>query len=542
MGTDAPKPSMKKPRDLPLPIGTSLKGYHLDEVIGRGGMGTVYLATHALLGRRAAVKVLASDLIEDQSFVSRFFHEAKVVNDIAHPNIVDIMDFVHESNPTRVAYVMEFVDGPSLKQVIKQQRFTVIQAVNIAYQLVDALHAVHAAGVIHRDLKPDNVLVVEPLDSDMALLPSAKLLDFGIAKSAGASVGHQTMQGEVLGTPKYMAPEQITADPVSPATDVYALGEIFYEMVAGRRVFNGPTNAVMTRKLSGQAPPLPLPDDVPCAEAIQALVQRAIVLLPSHRISLEQFGAGLLEIRQTVTGKAHDVPIARRRRSLSALDSWGDNNAPSVSDLTARPWATGATGVAATVPARRVPVTVLVVAASVLIACGVGVGAWWAARPRALEPLPVADEATPAVTTTARGTVRVESVPTGAAIVDVATRRIIATAPASIELSEPKQIELILDGHTTAALTLRVGQANQRVTLAPLVDANASGAESAAVIPEDLPAVDPGAKIPAAAAQPPTIRPPPPSAIQPARPTKTNPTKPGDDEPAPLKRRELPTW
>jgi len=316
----APATKTKKKRPpLPIPLGEVLNGYKLTKVVGRGGMGTVYLGEHELLGRKAAVKVLAKTFWNDQEFVSRFFSEAQVATKINNPNIVDILDFIHDENPKRIAYIMELVQGPTLKACIKNHRFSLGQSINVSAQLASALRDAHEAGVIHRDLKPANILVVEPLDSDLSILPSVKLLDFGIAKVTSGQVNHQTMQGTVLGTPKYMAPEQISAEPVSPATDIYALGEIFFEMVTGQRIFNGPNKVVMAHKLSGSIPELECPADIPGSARVIQLTKACLQPDPAKRISIDEFSSMLQLLREN-TGIDSSLPITRRRQSWTAED------------------------------------------------------------------------------------------------------------------------------------------------------------------------------------------------------------------------------
>ena len=190
----------------PAELGEHLGGYVLEKVLGQGGMGCVYLGTHHLLGRKAAIKVLDSALASDAQFVSRFFHEAKIVNDIRHPNVVDIVDFIQTTDPVRVAYVMEFIEGSAVNEALRERRFTPVQAVNITSQVVQALEAVHATGVIHRDLKPGNILLAANLEEAFDRPNTVKVLDFGIAKSSNSDAKHRTSTGALLGTPAYMAP------------------------------------------------------------------------------------------------------------------------------------------------------------------------------------------------------------------------------------------------------------------------------------------------------------------------------------------------
>ena len=226
-------------QDLPAQIGEVIGGYRLEEILGSGGMGVVYAATHALLARQAAVKVINPAYLHDQQALSRFFHEAKIVNEVRHPNIVDIFDFVEVENPRRVACIMEYLPGSPLDGILQVSRLSLNQCFNILLQLSDALIAVHRLNVIHRDLKPANVMIVGALNTDFSDVPSVKLLDFGIAKVPEAG-GHQTQTGILIGTPAYMAPEQVAGEPATKSTDAYALAEILYELLAGKPVYTGP--------------------------------------------------------------------------------------------------------------------------------------------------------------------------------------------------------------------------------------------------------------------------------------------------------------
>lgn len=256
-------------------------------------MGCVYAATHMTLGRRMALKVLAPELASSQEYVSRFRSEARIVNGVRHPNIVDISDFIIEDGC--VAYVMEYVDGPSLGGFLREGAMSVRQAVNVTFQLASALEAVHAVGVVHRDLKPDNVLVLHGRDTDLSGLPSVKILDFGIAKCPEQDVEHKTVTGSMLGTPSYMAPEQVAAEPVSAATDVYALAELLYEMVSGQRLFTGDRMDILRYKLTGDLPELAWPD-VPGWEILDDLVRRGLHPRPEQRLTIVDLVMGLNEV------------------------------------------------------------------------------------------------------------------------------------------------------------------------------------------------------------------------------------------------------
>ncbi len=278
---------------LPAEIGSTIRDYKLDSVLGQGGMGCVFAATHTTLGRKMALKVLAPELASSQEYVSRFRSEARIVNGVRHPNIVDISDFIIEDGC--VAYVMEYVDGPSLGGFLREGAMSVRQAVNVTFQLASALEAVHAVGVVHRDLKPDNVLVLHGRDTDLSGLPSVKILDFGIAKCPEQDVEHKTVTGSMLGTPSYMAPEQVAAEPVSAATDVYALAELLYEMVSGQRLFTGDRMDILRYKLTGDLPELAWPD-VPGWEILDDLVRRGLHPRPEQRLTIVDLVMGLNEV------------------------------------------------------------------------------------------------------------------------------------------------------------------------------------------------------------------------------------------------------
>jgi serine/threonine protein kinase len=294
--------------------GELLGGYRLESLLGVGAMGTVYLASHHRLGRKAAVKVLRQELAEDPKAASRFFREAKVANDVRHPNIVDIIDFVETEEPRRLAYVMEFVDGPTLAQLLKQRPLTINQALNAAEQLADALASVHRLEVIHRDLKPANILIVAPIDTDLSAHPSVKIVDFGICKIGGTHSDElETVPGIVMGTPAYMAPEQVAAKRPTAAADVYALGEIIYEMITGRRLFQGDQTDVLGQKLTKE-PEIDLPGHVPAREDLIELISDCLRIDPGARPT-----AGAVKTRIASIRAAMSTLSAPLDRGLSTL-------------------------------------------------------------------------------------------------------------------------------------------------------------------------------------------------------------------------------
>lgn len=267
-----------------------LGNYELLSVIGRGGMGWVYRARHVLLDRPVAIKVLNPELAQDGDFVSRFFHEARIVNAARHPNIIDVADFLHLEAPRRVAYVMELLEGRPLSRALEAGAFSFEATVQVALQIVDALEAVHALGVVHRDLKPDNVFVLA------GETPAVKVLDFGVAKTSG-DAAHRTATGAIIGTPAYMAPEQISGDPVTAATDVYALGELMHEMRSGAALFSGTNSDILYEKVQGTLPPTQVYAD-PAEARLASLVRSCLHRRPEERPSLATVRSTLAALRE----------------------------------------------------------------------------------------------------------------------------------------------------------------------------------------------------------------------------------------------------
>jgi serine/threonine-protein kinase len=222
-------------------IGQTIGNYLVTQKLGEGGMGAVYLAEHPSIGKKVALKVLHSEFSSNEDVVTRFFNEAKAVNNIGHPNIVDITDYgiIQGLGKEHLVYfIMEYLGGVTLSKVIRTESpIAPERSLNIALQVADALAASHRCGIIHRDLKPDNIM----LTSRGRERDFVKLLDFGIAKLTGGAAGSsKTRTGIVMGTPAYMSPEQCDGrGNIDHRTDVYALGIVIYEMLCGRVPFLG---------------------------------------------------------------------------------------------------------------------------------------------------------------------------------------------------------------------------------------------------------------------------------------------------------------
>ncbi|GGK35034.1 hypothetical protein GCM10010124_29620 [Pilimelia terevasa] len=243
--------------------------YRLDERIAGGGMGDVWRGTDDVLGRTVGVKILLPALLDEPGFAERFRGEARTIAAINHAGVVDIYDY---GSDDQVAYlVMEFVEGDALSRTLSRvRRLTPARTMALVAQAAEALHAAHLKGIIHRDVKPGNLLV----RPDGSLV----LTDFGIARSA--IVGQLTAAGAVLGTASYIAPEQATGGTATPASDVYSLGIVAYQCLAGRRPFEG-DNPIEIAMKHAQEPPPPLPGDIP--PGIKAIVERAMAKEPEGR-------------------------------------------------------------------------------------------------------------------------------------------------------------------------------------------------------------------------------------------------------------------
>ncbi|MDP3503755.1 MAG: FHA domain-containing serine/threonine-protein kinase [Myxococcales bacterium] len=237
-----------------LPEGSTVGGrYRIIKKLAAGGMGEVYQAEHIELHKQFAVKVMLPALSSDQEFVARFKREAISASRIGQQNIIDISDF-GQTDDGRFYFVMEFLDGVTIASLLHRQGpLPVPRMVNIALQTSRALAAAHAQGIVHRDMKPENVMVLQRRGQP----DFVKVLDFGVAKvSTGPALGGQTQLGMVVGTPQYMSPEQAMGVAVDSRTDTYALGLILYEMLSGKPTFHGDTASIlMVKQVTEPAPP-----------------------------------------------------------------------------------------------------------------------------------------------------------------------------------------------------------------------------------------------------------------------------------------------
>lgn len=236
-------------------IGTMIgERYRIESVLGTGGMGTVYLAEHVLMEKKVALKVLHPTLAVVSSVMERFQHEAVALARIEHPNVVNATDF--GKLPNGAYYLaLQYVDGRDLSRVLATEgALEPMRAARIALQVARALEAAHSQGIIHRDLKPHNVMLTTAAAEDGE---QAKVLDFGLAKLLSKSGDRSVSSGSVFGTPHYISPEQISEGDVDGRADLYCLGLILYEMLAGKRAFDGRNvKDVLRRQVTETPPPL----------------------------------------------------------------------------------------------------------------------------------------------------------------------------------------------------------------------------------------------------------------------------------------------
>jgi serine/threonine-protein kinase len=296
--------------------------YEVVSVLGEGGTGSVYEVRHTTLGRRFALKVLRKDIARDAQVVTRFIQEAKAAAAIGHPNIVAVSDF-GEVQPDKSAplnakvpyFVMELLTGASLANVLRsEKKIAPDRAASIGMQCALGLAAAHEAGVIHRDLKPDNVFLVRSGDREFV-----KLLDFGLAKIAGTS--RVTRQGIIFGTPHYMSPEQAAGLPVDHRSDIYALGVILYECITGRVPFEADSyKAVLDHHINTK--PVPLEERAPEPALVGPLgpvVMRCLAKNPADRFAtMAELAAALEEALAEMPRTEEEPPPAPARADKAA--------------------------------------------------------------------------------------------------------------------------------------------------------------------------------------------------------------------------------
>jgi serine/threonine-protein kinase len=278
-----------------LPKDTRLGAYRIDRMLGEGGMGFVYEATHEVLNRRSAIKMLRPELAAHKQIVTRFLNEAKAVNLIDHQNIVNVYDYGDDLDGN-IYLVMELLAGESLDDLMrKRQPMAMPLLLHVFGQIAKALAAAHAKQIVHRDLKPANVYVIAREDNPYFI----KLLDFGIAqlRGHGAAPG-LTLAGSVMGTPQYMSPEQISGGTIDARTDVWALGVMMYRAATGYAPFQGEQFAELADKILHH-PPQPAGELVAVPPALSMLIASCLQRRIEDRCrSVGELIAGLERVKR----------------------------------------------------------------------------------------------------------------------------------------------------------------------------------------------------------------------------------------------------
>jgi serine/threonine-protein kinase len=408
-------------------VGDRLGRYQLEALLGEGAVGSVFRAVHVDLGRAVAVKVVNPELQDRSDILRRFFNEARAVNRIRHPNIVDITD-IHEGGAEPPYLVMELLEGHSLTREIRSRApLAPARAVAIADQMCDALAAVHAVEIVHRDLKTDNVFLVGEGDA-----PQVKLLDFGVSKFLAADEAALTRPGELMGTPQIMAPEQIRGQRVDARTDVYAVGITLFEMLTGAHPFETLDLVDLLNRQMREPPPHPSSrlspeqaEELP--PALDELVVRCLAKDPDQRIpDMPTLRDGL---ERALRGESAPAPVA-----------------PTAG---ARRWRYAAAGIAAA------------------LAAGLAAWAAWPSPPTARAPSTRSASPIPSPRRTHAGAgIRLASEPTKAAVYRLADGRFLGRTPLQVHLAPGEKVLLRLPGYRDQPVALETrGDTPQTVRL-----------------------------------------------------------------------------
>ena len=283
--------------DRRFEIDDMIGDYRVTGFLGQGGMGVVYRGIHEKLGRSAAIKILGT-AVQDESFKTRFFNEARLQAGLHHPNIATLYDFREEGD--QLVIIMELVDGECLEDLIERRAFTVDETLTVFASICEAIAFIHRAGVIHRDIKAQNAKLTSS--------GVVKLLDFGIAKDS-ASHG-LTMAGGVIGTPTYLSPEQLEGRPATPQTDIWALGVLLYEMLTGNLPFEGDTLGGLVLKITKAEFAAPEKMNPAVPREVTAIVHKCLKKDIAARYStVDELFQAVQKVLNTRHGKAtaHDL-------------------------------------------------------------------------------------------------------------------------------------------------------------------------------------------------------------------------------------------
>jgi serine/threonine protein kinase len=296
-------------------IGARVGNYELSSILGHGGMGTIYFGRHRVIESRVAVKILHRSFSTTARVVKRFFSEARAVNLINHENIVKIFD-LGVTEDGRYYFVMEYLDGRTLAEVLDDGPMPWSQACALVSQIADGLEAAHQAGIVHRDLKPANIMIVEHHEEQ-----NVKILDYGVAKLHDRKIDPNTEAGALLGTPHYMSPEQASGEKVDHRTDLYALGVILYRIVTGRIPFEAESLRQLLLLHILHEPPRPSSINPDVSPALEAVIVKALAKDPNDRFrSARDLKSALEEASASMRPESAPIPLSPNPRAERLIE------------------------------------------------------------------------------------------------------------------------------------------------------------------------------------------------------------------------------
>jgi serine/threonine-protein kinase len=350
--------------------------YRLVRLLGRGGMGAVYEAENNWTRRRVAMKLLRPEYARDREALRRFMQEAQSASQIAHPNIIDVLDLGLETSDGSLYMVQELLHGEDLRARLKAAgRLSATEALDVMVPILGALAAAHEHGVVHRDIKPENIFLTK--DSAGRVVP--KLIDFGVSKVLEpGQAGAQTGPGTALGTPRYMAPEQLRGEPdVDARADVWSFGVVLYELLSGVNPFEAPTAfGSASRVLNEPVAPLEPPVPLGLAKILVSTLSPSKLGRPAHARELLERILKLEEARGL--DERHASAIVRRKTAERPEPQ------PVVFELMSQLGTLPTQPVPETRATRRMRVPLLALVA----VGGIGVAGWWLTRSEAPQPVP----------------------------------------------------------------------------------------------------------------------------------------------------------
>lgn len=275
--------------------------YEIVRELGKGSMGVVYQAHDPQIGRTIALKVLRPDRVGSEDFVQRFLKEARAIGRMSHPSIVTVYDVGEDQGTVYIA--MEFLEGVPLNAYTRERTLTLDEIASIGIQVAESLDYAHARGIVHRDIKPQNIMVAPD--------GRVKITDFGIAHIEDPDASHQTQAGEILGTPNYMSPEQVMGRKVDGRSDLYSLGVILYELVSGVRPFKGENLAAIFHAITSSSPARPEEINPDVTREFSDIVMRCLSKDPAGRYAT---GRELADALKGCLGSGEPAVLAPHER------------------------------------------------------------------------------------------------------------------------------------------------------------------------------------------------------------------------------------